>query len=345
MSIPRVGVLAAALMVCLVPVARASTPAPAAAAEGVPHLEHVFVLVLENSNYDATWGAGGPPYLKTLQRMGAFVPDYFGTGHVSADNYIAMTSGQLPTPPFMSDCENWTACYGIERARPDNGRNITDQLLEKGLRWKAYMESMPGTCVHPAATQPVDPYSSPYATRHDPFVYYPTILDAADPHYCDTHVVPYDRFSGDLADDAVGNYTFITPDTCSDGHDGSNPVTPCTKGAGHPGGLTEVNTWLMDNVPPILDYVRSHRGALVITFDENGFTDPNCCDANGAFGGHIGALVLSPFVRPGTVSHLTSDHYGLLRTIEDAFRIGEHLNHAGATTTTPLNDIWTSVPS
>ena len=40
---------------------------------------------------------------------------------------------------------------------------------------------------------------------------------------------------------------------------------------------------------------------------------------NGPGGGRIGAVVLSPFVRPGTVSDVPYNHYALLRTIEALF--------------------------
>jgi hypothetical protein len=331
-------VTTAVLTALLAPAVHASTPQ--ARSEGVPALPHVFVIVLENSNYADSWGPDSKaPYLKELASEGAFLPNYYGTGHASADNYIAMTSGQPPTPPFMGDCENYTVCLETERSWPDGGRNIADQVEARGRSWRAYMESMPGRCVHPSATDIVDPYSSPYATRHDPFVYYPSIADNAT--RCDDHVVPYDTtsFGAELSSGTVPDFVFITPDTCSDGHDGGNPVTPC-KEAGRPGGLTEVNTWLQANVPPIQRFIAEHGGALFITFDENGFSDPDCCTTGGAVGGHIGTIVLSPLVKPGTVSQQTTDHYGLLRTIEDAFGIDEHLNLAGSPGRQPITGIW-----
>ena len=40
---------------------------------------------------------------------------------------------------------------------------------------------------------------------------------------------------------------------------------------------------------------------------------------NGPGGGRIGAVVLSPFVKPGTVSAVPYNHYSLLRTVEASF--------------------------
>ena len=47
------------------------------------------------------------------------------------------------------------------------------------------------------------------------------------------------------------------------------------------------------------------------------------------FGGdRIGALLLSPFVKPGSSSDIPYNHYSLLRSLEDIFRIREHLGYA-----------------
>jgi hypothetical protein len=44
-------------------------------------------------------------------------------------------------------------------------------------------------------------------------------------------------------------------------------------------------------------------------------------------GGRIGAVLLSPLIRPGTVSAVQYNHYSLLRTIEDIFGL-PHLGDA-----------------
>ena len=71
-------------------------PATTAAAK----VRHVFLLVLENKNYSDTFGTSAQdPYLqKTLVPMGGLLTEYYGTGHVSLDNYISMVSGMAPTP-------------------------------------------------------------------------------------------------------------------------------------------------------------------------------------------------------------------------------------------------------
>src|SRR5205807_3365035 len=132
-----------------------------------------------------------------------------------------------------------------------------------GRTWRAYMDGMGTPCKHPAPDPPIfpnpsvaaihsaDPYQSGYATRHDPFVYYPPIVN--NQSYCDAHVVDYTQLSTDLASNATTpSYAFITPDTCHDAHD-----APCTGAdVGQPGwrtgGLTSANLWMGTEVPKIL---------------------------------------------------------------------------------------------
>ena len=330
--------------------------------EGVPRYDHVFTIVLENENYAATWDTPGPggvsTYLQSLRSSGAFADEYFGTGHVSADNYIAMTSGQPPTPLFDSDCAvSWGACELFEKAWPDGGRSIADQVEAKNLTWKGYMDSMATPCQHPAVTAIPDPYQAGYATRHNPFVYYPPIVENAA--RCDSHVVPYTDLATDLQSEATTpNYAFITPDTCHDGHDA--PCTAPPDEAGQPGGLTSANAWLSTEVPKILGSPAFNspgvRSLLMITFDENGFSDvPGCCgalaDVNqlaaggatvsgvAALGGRIGLLAVGNGVRAGKTVSTPYDHYSYLRTVEDALGISEHLNVAGLPITPPMADL------
>ena len=75
---------------------------PTAAAD----VKHVFVIVLENKSFADTFGTSTQdPYLQhTLVPMGGLLTQYYGTGHVSLDNYISMISGQSPTPDTDDDC-------------------------------------------------------------------------------------------------------------------------------------------------------------------------------------------------------------------------------------------------
>jgi hypothetical protein len=77
--------------------------------------------------------------------------------------------------------------------------------------------------------------------------------------------------------------------------------------------------------------------AIVITFDEGaGKTREGCCavtpDAPSNFGGgHIPTIVITNHGPRGVSDPTPYNHYSLLRTLEDAFRLPAYLGHAADT--------------
>jgi hypothetical protein len=317
--------------------------APARAA--LPPVGTVFVVVLENKDLDATFGASpGSTYLgRELPAQGQLLTHYYGIGHESLDNYVAMISGQGPNPITQSDCQVFQEFFpgtigadgqasGTGCVYPSAVKTVADQLTAKGLTWGGYMEDMgntpgePRTCRHPPVngrdnTQSARP-TDQYAARHNPFVYFHSILDTAD---CADNDVPLDDLPAVLQSDRIPSLVFITPDLCSDGHDPSCPD-------GGPGGYAGIDAFLRKWVPAI-QASRAYRdgGMLVVTFDESDHGADACCvqDAPntpnaggptpGSGGGRIGAVLLSPYVQPGSVNETPYNHYSLLRTVENLF--------------------------
>jgi hypothetical protein len=328
---------------------RATAVLAAPPLEGVPHYDHIVVLTLENESATATFGPGSPAtYLNSLRAQGVFLPNYYGVSHVSLDNYIAMTSGEPPNGITNTDCST-VSLYVCAQSTAlfSNGRNLADQLEEQGLSWKAYLDGAPTTCFHgPYSTDPTalltpDPYqgdsqtppAKDYADRHNPFIYYPDVV--GNQARCDAHERPYTELAGDLSGDTLPAFSFVTPDTCHDGHD-----DPCSNG--QPGGLVAADAWLSQNLPPLISYLQAHDGLLVINFDEGGFptsltglnlSDYLCptCSSLG-LGGRTGAVLLGAGLRAGETVTTSYDHYSLLRTVEDSLGIGEHLNLAALAT-------------
>jgi hypothetical protein len=171
-----------------------------------------------------------------------------------------------------------------------------------------------------------------YAAKHNPFMYFHSVIDEPS---CQTNVVPLTRLVADLQSAATTpNYSFIAPSLCHDGHD-----TPCVNG--EPGGLTSANAFLAKWVPRIVQSPAFRQdGLLIVTFDEAAFADATaCCDeqtgpntdkpgVHGPGGGRIGAVLISPFITPGTVSNTPYNHYSMLKSVEDLFHLS-HLGYAG----------------
>ena len=80
----------------------------------LPRIRHVFIIILENKGYDETFGSGSAaPYLsQQLTQQGQLLRQYYATGHVSLDNYIALVSGQAPNSQTQSDCQFYTDFAG-----------------------------------------------------------------------------------------------------------------------------------------------------------------------------------------------------------------------------------------
>lgn len=352
----------------------AATPASADSPHvGSPKITHVAVINLENKGFDETFGTGSAyTELHTLAAQGELLSNYYGIGHFSTPNYLAEISGQAPNAQTQLDCSRYTdfvstgtdangQAIGSGCVFPSNIKTIADQLTDAGLTWRSYQEDMGvnpptgrTTCDHPAigAVDPSVAVGTGYSTRHNPFMYFHSIIDAPS---CDTNVVGLDRLPADLASErTTPNYVFVTPNQCNDGH-----TDPC--GAGVLSGPAAVNAWLSRWVPAILDSpaFRTH-GLVVVTFDEGEVAGPNadataCCneipgpnpgftgDLTSVFhfpfvadgrpglvgpgGGRVGAVLLGQAIKPGRVNPTPYNHYSLLCSIEDIFGLG-HLGMA-----------------
>jgi phosphatidylinositol-3-phosphatase len=132
-----------------------------------PRVRHVFIIVLENESYDVTFGPrSAAPYLtEALVAQGALLRNYYGIGHASLDNYIALISGQAPNEATQTDCLTFSDFRPARRALDGNGqaigtgcvyptsvRTIGDQLDSAGITWKGYMEDMGGDAAKEAAS-------------------------------------------------------------------------------------------------------------------------------------------------------------------------------------------------
>jgi hypothetical protein len=342
--------------------------APASAFK--PRIGHVFTIVLENEDAATTFGANPPaPYLATtLRAQGAYLPFYYGVGHNSLDNYLAMISGQAPNPTTQADCPTFVnvapgivgaggQASGTGCVYPASVPTVVGQLATAGFSWRSYDQSMgadparePATCAHPAigASDNTEAATATdqYATRHDPFVYFHSIIDNAA--QCSSHVVNLNQLTSDLASvKSTPNYAFITPDLCADGHDAK-----CADPS-RPGGFAGINDFLTTWVPKILSSAAYKQDGLVmILFDEGVGDSTACCGEipgpasplpgfTGPGGGDTGAVLLSPFIAPGTVTQTPYNHYTMLRSVEDIFGLG-HLGYAGLSGGVPLgSDVFT----
>ena len=183
-------------------------------------------------------------------------------------------------------------------------RSLADTLAEAGKTWKTYAEDLP----YPGFT---GGSSGRYAKKHDPFLYF---RDVARSRARRDRVVPFPQLGRDLAARRLPDFSLVIPNLCDDMHD-------CPVAIG--------DAWLKTHVVPLLRTPELRGGVVFVVFDEG------TSDTGG--GGRVEALALGPTVRHGSRFAKATNHYGLLRTIEDAWR----LPRLGFSRTgTPIGGIW-----
>ena len=204
--------LARVLLTSLTTVALALTAAGPAAARrpaSPPPVGHVFVIVLENEDAATTFGPDSPaPYLaQTLTAaQGAFVPGYYGIGaQLARATTSRWSAARRPTrrrrPTARSSPTSSAGTAGRRRAGRRPGLRLSrrgEDRRRPARRRGPELEGLHGghgrrprarhgtTCAHPAIGAPrrhaaARRPSDQYATRHNPFVYFHSIIDRRRP--------------------------------------------------------------------------------------------------------------------------------------------------------------------
>lgn len=154
--------------------------------------------------------------------------------------------------------------------------NLGRSLLDAGLAFTGYSEDLPS-----AGSTVCD--AGQYARKHNPWSNFSNLPASVNQ--------PMSAFPSDSA--ALPTVSFVIPNLDHDLHDGT---------------LAEADQWLRANLGGYAAWAPAHNSLLVVTTDEDDFTDVN----------RIATLIVGAHVVPGRYAQRI-DHYGLLRTLEDAF--------------------------
>jgi phosphatidylinositol-3-phosphatase len=327
------GAIVGPMAVSAHPVSTASSGRPSPG--GFPRMDHVFVIMMENTSYKPLLSASNPN-TKFIQQMAAtngLATHYFGVTHDSLPNYIAATSGST----WGSNSDD------TAQAPLFNHENLVDQFEAAHVSWKAYMQSLPFPGDLTDGTS-----NGLYVRKHDPFLMYPDVYN--DPARAD-NVVPLKQLSSDLSSGNVPQFTWISPNICDDMHGGatacpfpSSPTDP-NQAKLYQDGNNFLRKWV-----GLITHSKAWTGhsAIFITWDEGGFedqapfgptdirpgpdspilpatpADPTSGSGGDLAGGTVygGGRVPMIVVARGVghrVDRLFSGHYSLLRTIEENF--------------------------
>jgi hypothetical protein len=164
-----------------------------------------------------------------------------------------------------------------------SGRSLADTIEAKGRSWKTYAEGLPAPGFLGAG-------DGRYAKKHNPFAYFRSI--AALPVRRD-RIVPVGQLAVDLRAKRLPDFSLVVPDLCNSMHD-------CPVAVG--------DAWLRRTVSPLLTLPRT---VVFVLFDEGA--------SRLRGGGHTPAIALGTAVRPRSSFNAVTSHYGVLRTIEEAW--------------------------
>ena len=250
---------------------------------------HVIWIWMENHSFGDIVGSPAAPYINDVLVAGCgLATNFHNITHVSLPNYIGATTG-LPLSrlqQFLFDCRPSATCS-----------SDANSLFAQVPSWKAYMDSMTTNCRTMGVVG--------YAVRHNPPPY-PASLPG-----CAMFDVPYTDLQADLDNDTLPAFSFITPNTVNDMHDGPDPIA-----------IQNGDTWLQNELPKILSSAAYQSGttAVFVTWDEGSFAGfsfgEDCATNTTDESCHIPAIVISPYTPSGATSARLFNHYSLLKTTE-----------------------------
>ena len=262
----------------------------------------------QHTSYHAAFGPGSVAHYLNgkLRRRGTLLSGYRTLGDTELPDYLAMISGQAPNTDTSSDCAVYAEFASSAKAQsngqfkgpgcvyPNTALTIGDQVTAAGKQWKAYLAGMgPSTCMHPdsnaADDAPLTGAGSDYATRHNPFIYFHSLLDLGG---CQSDDVGIQHLAKDLrVAKRTPTFAYIAPGLCDEPY-----ATSCAGNT--PGGLAGEDAFLKRWVPPILaSEAYKQDGVLMIVFADG----KPVGGAGGSAHGPVktGALILSPLAKRG----------------------------------------------
>ena len=217
----------------------ASRPPPAtaspSAASAIPAFRHIYLIVMENHEFDTIVGDQRATFTNTLIGRYGLATNYSAVAHPSEPNYLALFGGS--TFGVHDD-----GVYDLA------GTNLADQLVAHGRTWHVYAQDVPDGCSRASfADGPVDLIGAPgaYARKHEPAISFRDI--SGDPKAC-ANITALASFDPRAAD-----FELIVPNQTNDMHDGT---------------IEQGDAFLASMVPRITASPDFADGLLLITWDE-----------------------------------------------------------------------------
>ena len=266
---------------------------------GLPRPDHVVVVVEENQDFH----------------------DILGAGTVPPPLWSVIPPSQLAMAPYIRKLAN-------------QGASLVNMFAETHPSQPNYLALFSGSTQGVEGdTPPATPFTAPslggqllargisfagysedqpaagfmgeksghYARKHNPWSDFADVPASSN--------LPFSSFPADFS--KLPTVSFVVPNQVHDMHSGS---------------VRAADNWLKSNLGGYVSWAPSHNSLLIVTWDE------------GRSGNHIATIVFGAGVRQGKFQ-LASDHYRLLRTIEQMYGLAPLGNAANRA---PLRRIFRS---
>jgi acid phosphatase len=185
------------------------------AAQTVPPMDHVIIVVMENHSYDQVRTL---PYISTLISSYTSFSQSYAVSHPSQPNYLALWAAS--TLGISDDnCPPSGAPY--------SAGNLGNSCEVAGRTWKSYCENLPS--VGSTACQSSD---NSYKRKHHPCPDFSNLDHSKE--------YGYGQLATDIAAGTLPALSFVVPNMCDDMHD-------CSASTG--------DTWLSHNLPAMISAV------------------------------------------------------------------------------------------
>jgi hypothetical protein len=336
-----------------------------AADKAVPRYTHVIVIMEENKNYNQILNPAIAPNISGLAAAYGNATQFFGEVHPSEANYVALLGGDtfgihdddaFYCKPGATDPHCGGAAEPGYADHTVRASHLGEQLEKAGLTWKGYYESIPepGSLAVTATSPDVDDGSRKtalYASKHSGFLNFASVQ--TDPHRAE-RLVGFDQWAADLAANRLPNFALVVPNQCNEMHGLHGPKVPADCDGANATALIGRGDRMIGKIVHDIQATPTWRSpenvAIAITFDEGaGRTREGCCavtpnSSSNFGGGHIPTIIITNHGPKGAIDPTPYNHYSLLRTLEDAFGLPDHLAHAADVNAgvVPMTNLFTT---
>jgi acid phosphatase len=184
-------------------------------AAGVPRMNHVIIVVMENHSYDEVRTL---PYISTLIGRYTSFSQSYAVSHPSQPNYLALWAAS--TLGVSND-----NCPPL--GTPYSDANLGQSCEAGGLTWKSYCENLPSV-----ASTVCSSSDNLYRRKHHPCPDFSNLTHSNER--------PYSQLATDIAAGALPALSFVVPNMCDDMHD-------CSTSTG--------DAWLSNQLPAMISAV------------------------------------------------------------------------------------------